>query len=40
MKAAHTLHNVRPDLQELFQLHFKMWHKKILSDPEKKDAAD
>lgn len=29
MKAAHTLHNVRPDLQELFQLHFKMRHKKF-----------
>lgn len=27
MKAAHTLHNVRPDLQEPFQLHFKMRHK-------------
>lgn len=29
VKAARTLHNVRPDLQEPFQLHFKMWHKKF-----------
>lgn len=29
MKAAHTFHNVTPDIQEPFQLHFKMRHKKF-----------